>query len=430
MRTTISISSTVLFLGFLLSACNFPSPKIDHTPSPTQPSESSPPATDVDIQLRETNPPEPSISTTDHVLLTPTDTQPNTTTPYPANIYFNEKYQFSFQIPAGWSLEEIYWEEMEGPTQAVELTKDHYRIVLHFKTVFEEVFIGPRGLGGTDVEVVKLDEISVFEKDINGYRHVYQGNTKRVLFSVSSNELRLFAGLSHETGPDLDFTWENIVIPPEIQLEFINLMKTLTRTGTVAIPESVALLAEIPLILPLEKVYYSQIYDTDVANACGPAAALMVLDYYGQEDSMEVVIQKLRTLPSPGAFDPGCYINTICTSPEALTMLLYDYGLHVRSHENWTLPEIFSVVSKGHPLIVDILWDPETASLGHFVVVYGVDLKEELIYYHDPYRGRELSAHWDDFASLWEGRVDIGDPLKPEGHQFWGLEIQQQAQNP
>jgi hypothetical protein len=340
-----------------------------------------------------------------------------------SSYYENEKYKFSFQIPAGWDLEELFWEEMEGPTQAVVLTKDHYRIVLHFKTVFEEVFIGPRGLGGTGVEVIKLDEIPIFGKYVAGHSHVFEGKTKRVMYGVNTNELRLFAGLDQETGPDLEYAWEDIEIPHEIQNEFIILLQTLTRTGEVELPESMALLADIPLILPLDKIYYSQIYDTDVANACGPASALMVLDYYGLEDSMDAVINQLKNMPSPGAFDPGCYINTVCTSPDALTLLFYDYGLQVHSHEDWTLAEIFAVVSKGNPIIADILWDASTESLGHFVVIYGVDLDEQILFYHDPYRGREMTAHWDDFASLWEGKVDIGDPLKPEGHHFWGLEI-------
>ena len=337
--------------------------------------------------------------------------------------YMNEKYKFSFVIPEGWLLEEIYWEEMEGPTQAVILTKSDYRIVLHFKTVFEDVFIGPRGLGGSNVEIVKLNEISILGKDVVGHSHVSEGKTKRVMYGVNISEFRLFAGLNQETGSGFEYNWENIDIPQEIQYEFTNLLKTLTRTGEVKLPESVAFLADIPLILPIEKTYYSQIYDTDVANACGPAVALMVLDYYGLEDSMDIVISQLKNMPSPGAFDPGCYINTVCTSPDALTRLFYEYGLRVYSHEDWTLAEIFAVVSKGNPIIADILWDPSTKSLGHFVVIYGVDLTQQILYYHDPYRGREMTAHWNDFASLWEGRVDVGDPLKPEGHQFWGLEI-------
>jgi hypothetical protein len=365
--------------------------------------------------------PDPTPSATFHH---PATQNPQSETPSDtADYYESMEYNFSFRVPKGWDLEEISWEEMEGPTQALILTKDHYRIVLHFKTVFEDIFLGPRGLGGEGGEIVKLDNIPVFGKAIAGHSHIFEGKTKRVMYSVNTNELRFFAGLNHETGPDLDYTWENIEIPQEIQIEFINLLKTLNRTGTVTLPESMALLAEIPLILPLEKIYYSQIYDTDVANACGPAAALMVLNYYGLEDSMDVVINQLKNMPSPGAFDPGCYINTVCTSPDALTKLFSEYGLRVYPHEDWTLAEIFAVVSKGNPIIADILWDPSTESLGHFVVIYGVDLNAEILYYHDPYRGREMTANWDEFASLWEGKVDVGDPLKPEGHHFWGLEI-------
>jgi hypothetical protein len=97
-------------------------------------------------------------------------------------------------------------------------------------------------------------------------------------------------------------------------------------------------------------------------------------------------------------------------------MLFYEYGLGVYAHEDWTLEEIFAVVSKGNPVVADILWEPGVRSLGHFVVIYGVDLSQELIYYHDPYRGREMT-------SSWEGLVDVGDPLRPEGHRFWGLEV-------
>jgi uncharacterized protein YvpB len=337
---------------------------------------------------------------------------------------------FSFRIPEGWTLEEIHWEEMEGTKSAIILTKDYFRMTLEFKTVFEDIFIGPRGLGGSDVEIVKLDEIPIFGKAIAGHSHVSDGRVKRILYGVNTNELRFFAGLGHETGPDLDFTWENIEIPQEIQSEFLQLLQTLTRTGEVKLPESVALLADIPLILPMEKTYYSQLYDTDVANACGPAAALMVLDYHGLEESIDVVINQLKNMPGPGAFDPGCYVNTVCTSPDALTRLLFDYGLQVHSHEDWTLAEIFAVVSKGKPVIADILWEPSTESLGHFVVIYGVDLNQQILYYHDPYRGSEMTAHWDDFASLWEGKVDVGDPLKPEGHRFWGLQIGQKQDTP
>lgn len=342
----------------------------------------------------------------------------------PDNIYLNEEYQFAFEIPEGWYLEEIEWIEMEGeePHKAIVLTRDLYEIILEYKTVFEDKRIGPRGMPAGDM-LVKLDEVPILGQPTAGYLLVYQGKDKIVTYGIRNEELRVTSQLRQITGPDMGYMYEDTELPEDIQEEYSALVQSLRRTGTYELPESVAMLAEFPVILPMEKSYYSQIYDTAVANACGPTAAIMVLDFYGLEESLQVVIDKLRAMPSEGAFDPGCYINTVCTSPYVLEGLLYEYGLDVRSHENWTLPEVFAVVSNGYPIIVDILWDAETDSLGHFVVIYGVDLHQELIYYHDPYRGREMTASWGEFASLWEGRVDVGDPLKPEGHRFWGLEI-------
>ncbi len=358
----------------------------------------------------------------------PSATPVESTSPVPSqvpeNVYLNEEYQFAFEIPEGWSLEELEWIEMEGelPHKAIVLTKDLYEIIFEYKTVFEDIRIGPRGMPAGDM-FVKLDEVPILDHPTSGYLLVYQGKDKIVTYGIRNEELRVTSQLRQITGPDMGYTYEDTELSEEIQEEYSALVQSLRRTGTYELPESVAMLAEFPVILPMEKSYYSQIYDTAVANACGPASAMMVLDFYRLEDSFDTVINKLRAMPSPGAFDPDCYINTVCTSPYALEGLLYEYGLVVRSHENWTLPEVFAVVSRGYPIITDILWDEATESLGHFVVIYGVDLDQELIYYHDPYRGSEKTASWDGFASLWEGRVDVGDPLEPGGHRFWGLEV-------
>jgi hypothetical protein len=342
---------------------------------------------------------------------------------FPPGMYINTKYQFGFDIPDGWELEEVIWDDELGsaPLHSVILRKDFYEIILQFKTVFEEVFIGPRGMAYG--EIVKLDEIPILDRSTPGYALVADGKRKMILYPIRSEELHISSVLWMITGPDLVYTYEDIDLPEEIQVDFTKLLGGLIRTGKLELPDSVALLANFPVILPLEKIYYSQLYDTDVANACGPAAALMVLDFFGLQDSLDVVIEELKKLPSAGAYDPGCYENTVCTSPDALAMLLYEYGLGVDSHEYWTLEEIFAVVSKGNPVVADILWEPGVRSLGHFVVIYGVDLSEELLYYHDPYRGREMTSSWEDFALAWEGLVDVGDPLRPEGHRFWGLEV-------
>jgi hypothetical protein len=341
----------------------------------------------------------------------------------PSDLYVDEDYRFAFEIPKGWVLEELTWieESDEEPRHGLRLLKGFHEIILDYKTVFEDFHIGPRGMPYG--EIVKLPEILILGRQTPGFSLVSDGKTKHVFYGIRSEELRASCGLRMLTGPDLDYTYEDIDLPVEIQADFKNLLMSFNRTGVIELPESIALLAEFPVILPMERSYFSQIYDTNIANACGPAAALMVLNYYGLEDSMDVVIEKLQALPSPGAFDPGCYVNTVCTSPDALTMLLYNYDLRVYPHEDWTLVEIFAVVSKGHPIVADILWDPETQSLGHFVVIYGVDIQSEIVYYHDPYHGKEMTTSWDEFALAWEGRVDIGDPLKPEGHRFWALEV-------
>lgn len=351
----------------------------------------------------------------------------STPTPVPSTTYINIDYQFEFVIPEGLTLAEGITDEIEGPLHFIHLTKEPYRITLQFKTVYEDVRIGPRGV--VQGELVKRDAIPVLGREITGYSLIVEGKTKMVTYGVNAHEIRIFASLEDRLGPKSDYDYEDVDIPASIQGELRILLQSLTRNGSIRIPDSLAILADIPLILPMEKFYYSQIYDTDVANACGPASALMVLNYYGLGISMDTVIRDLQALPSSGAFDPGCYVNTVCTSPEALTMLFYNYGLLADSHEDWTLPEIFAVVSRGFPIIADILWDPSTSSLGHFVVIYGVDLAQETIFYHDPYRGRALTSSWDEFAILWEGRVDVGDPLKPDGHQFWGLVVRPYTQD-
>jgi hypothetical protein len=366
---------------------------------------------------------DPPTQTPTLVVETEAPQAPSELTKAPSNLYIDEKYHFSFEIPEGWVLEELTWIENpdEEPRHALRILKGFHEIILDYKTVFEDFHIGPRGMPYG--EIIKLNEIPILGRHTPGFSLVADGKTKHVFYGIRSEEFRASCGLRMMTGPNLDYTYEDIDLPVEIQADFISLLMSFTRTGPIELPEAIALIAEFPVILPMEKSYYSQIYDTDIANACGPAAALMVLDFYGLEDSLDAVIKELRALPSPGAFDPGCYVNTVCTSPDALSMLLYNYDLRVFPHEDWTLEEIFAVVAKGYPIIADILWDPETQSLGHFVVIYGVDIQSEIIYYHDPYRGKEMITSWDEFALAWEGRVDIGDPLKPEGHRFWGLEV-------
>jgi hypothetical protein len=178
------------------------------------------------------------------------------------------------------------------------------------------------------------------------------------------------------------------------------------------------------LRLPMEDQYHSQITETSLPNACGPTALMMALDFFELEESLAEVIQKLQFSPGQGGYDPYCTANPVCTSPGALVQVAGDeYGLLVDAHEGWTFDEIQNSIALGQPIIADIVWRLADEGPGHFVVIYGIDTEQELLFYHDPYDGAEKVASWEEFSTAWDGPVDQGDPLQPQGYSFWGMSL-------
>jgi uncharacterized protein YvpB len=176
--------------------------------------------------------------------------------------------------------------------------------------------------------------------------------------------------------------------------------------------------------LPMEDEYHSQISETSLPNACGPTALMMALDYFELEESLAEVIQKLRFSPEQGGYDPLCTANPVCTSPGALVQVAgKEYGLLVDAHEGWTFDEIQNSIALGQPIIADIVWRLADEGPGHFVVIYGIDTEHNLLFYHDPYDGAEKVASWEEFSTAWDGPVDRGDPLQPQGFTFWGMSL-------
>lgn len=178
--------------------------------------------------------------------------------------------------------------------------------------------------------------------------------------------------------------------------------------------------------LPMGDDYHSQLNETSSPNACGPASLLMILDYYGLEDSLDLLIASQSLSPLQGGYDPYCTINVVCMSPGALAQIAsQDHGLSVDVHEGWTFAEVYDALANGQPIIADIAWRLKEQGPGHFVVIYGIDSVSQVIYYHDPYDGSGMVATWAEFAEAWDGPIDIGDPLQPEGHRFWGMAVYQ-----
>lgn len=178
------------------------------------------------------------------------------------------------------------------------------------------------------------------------------------------------------------------------------------------------------IYLGLENDYHSQLSVPNGSSACGPAALLIALDYYNLQSSLPTLIAQASFDPQQGGYDPTCTTNVVCTSPQALARLASEeYGLDVQSGEGWTFEQVYAALEAGSPVIADIAWDASTTSLGHFVVIYGIDPENQVVYYHDPYNGAGLSATWESFNARWSHTVDVGDPLQSGGYTRWGMAI-------
>lgn len=190
------------------------------------------------------------------------------------------------------------------------------------------------------------------------------------------------------------------------------------------ISEDISISEDLIIRLPMEGQYHSQISEILLPNACGPTSLLMALDYFDLEESLADVIQKLQYSPAQGGYDPYCTANPVCTSPGALVQVAQEeYGLLVDAHEGWTFQEIQESLAAGHPIIADIVWRLAVEGPAHFVVIYGIEIEQQNLFYHDPYDGAEKEASWEEFSVAWDGPVDLGDPLHPQGHQFWGMAV-------
>ncbi len=187
---------------------------------------------------------------------------------------------------------------------------------------------------------------------------------------------------------------------------------------------------EVRLAVP----YHSQLDETDSerwnpGTTCGPTALLMVLHHLGLEEDLAPVVERTAAIPhADGGYDPACSSegNPVCTSPGALvTVAREGYHLDIEARDGWTIDDVTRALSRGQPVIADVNVDLEPTNTGHFVVIIGFaeQAGEVRLRYHDPYREPDMIATWETFARSWGGPIDVGDPLQPEGHAFWGMVV-------
>ena len=161
-------------------------------------------------------------------------------------------------------------------------------------------------------------------------------------------------------------------------------------------------------------------------NSCGEASLLMVLDYWGKENSLQKVVEYAKNVGEAGAYDPACDKNPVCTSSGALVdVASKDYGMMVVSHEGWTQEQVRTSLANGRPIIAGIHYELKKGGFGHFVVIYGFDVEQQQIYYHDPLDGPNQDASWNNFFYIgWNNLkdpVDVKDPLQTRGHVGEGI---------
>lgn len=145
-------------------------------------------------------------------------------------------------------------------------------------------------------------------------------------------------------------------------------------------------------------------------NGCGSAATSMVLKYWNAhgervppERTDPALIQKL--LYSPQAH--GIYASDIAS-------YLRQSGFRVFAFQGaWA--DLRQQLLQGRPLIVTLRPGSAKTPL-HFVVVTGIDWRNEAVFIHDPARGKLLRVSRADFEKEWRSERNwmlLAVPQKP-----------------
>jgi uncharacterized protein YvpB len=164
------------------------------------------------------------------------------------------------------------------------------------------------------------------------------------------------------------------------------------------------------------------LYEQPTNETCGEAAFLMAWNYTHADKplNMDKVIGT--------AAQKGWYVNPdpahIFTSPDHMQDMAAYYASqnaapapeagHV-SDQTQALLFLFSQLTQGHPVIVDVNTDMgNIKSPAHFVVVTGVSFTDTQIYYNDPYGYIAPANHGADqqradWALFWNSWRNNGD---------------------
>lgn len=401
---------------FLLTSCGKPV----YPSTPTQEkiiSKTPDPSLDIGTSATQNN--TSSLDATPNIETTPT-------------IYIDENRFVSIYCPislrqfVGWSITEIMpgdpgSRSISGST--IELLKDQYSlaIICFYQSGGRDQSPGGRGAG----EPVSFPEIQIIDKLIPGQGTVWEGATVSVLYSYNAYQLSIFADIGQNPYTPISASNGKFNIPPEVINEVNQILESISLTEPIDIFIPTPPADDPQVILQMADHYYSQLDDIDLPNACAPTAGFIILDYLKKETTLDEVAELLMMIePESGGYDPTCKRNIVCTSPMTLAQRISsEYFLTIHTRQGWTLESVHQTLLRGHPIIADILWRLDGQSIGHFVVIFGIDIENKLIYYHDPIDGENQLTSWQEFSERWAGPVDVGDPTYIQGFRYWGMEV-------
>lgn len=133
-------------------------------------------------------------------------------------------------------------------------------------------------------------------------------------------------------------------------------------------------------------ISFPHIYQPN-SYTCWPTSVKMLLEYYGVHATIPSLAESLACHPQRGVEN-----DMICHE-------FLGRGFTLSSQKNNSLQSLYTAVSHGHPVLVNYYNHRE--QVGHFAVVRGFSLEENILSLADPRFWSDHRISFQDFESSW-----------------------------
>lgn len=133
-------------------------------------------------------------------------------------------------------------------------------------------------------------------------------------------------------------------------------------------------------------------YTPQTWNNCAPASLSMVFSYYNIDISQTTIESYLKT-----------FKDDVHISPNELKDYVASKGYYLNIKEVLSINDIIPYLNNNIPIIVPIWYIRNSSDqMGHYIVVHGYDLNEEVLYIKDPLEYGRETVSINEFDSLWK----------------------------